>query len=457
MESPDLTLLFHWLDLSAQLVQRVCVVVAGAFACIRLQWVRRALRGLETSWKHRLTMMLAFGGLGILGTHSGILVDVEKTVHIADWSAGALLNEHQAIVGFRDTMVLVGGLIGGPWVGLGAGLVAGFERYLLGGFAALGSGVSTLVLGILAGLARRFRPERAVTPVGAFTVALMGTLLHRVLLLFLASPYPLALALTWDIVIPVIVVNCLGCVLFIWVARDLDRDRLESEARAAEWREQQAQQGEQEARLLQQAAELRALRAQVEPHFLNNTLNAIRALIRRDPDKARAYVVKLADFFETTRKSASANTIPLREELAQLDRYLDFQRLRFAGKFRYDADEIPAVLLDCRLPPHSLLIVAENALTHGMPGRAEGFAIRVGAVDLGDRLALRLADNGSGMAPERLAKLGKGPVESFRGNGSALHQLAQSLQLAFRGHADLSIASEQGAGTEVVLTLPKKR
>jgi len=480
MESPDLAPLLHfWWDFTVLLVPRLCVMVVAAFACIRLPWVRRALRGLEaTSWTHRLSLMLAFGFFGVVGTHGGILVNVgREAVTVADWPADVFLNKNQAIVGFRDTMVLAGGLIGGPWVGLGAGLLAGFERYWLGGFAALAGASATVVLGLVAGWARHRRPHGATTPYGAFIVALFCTALHRCFVQFFAGPdYSMVLSL--HIVIPVAVLNCPGCVLFIWVMRDLDKDKLEAElrkeqlmkqeadlrTRLAEQREteahllkQQAELREQEAQSLKEKAELRALRAQVEPHFLNNTLNAIRWLIRSDPDKAREYVVKLAKFFETTRKSASANTITLREELDQLKRYLDFQHLRFGEKFHYRPANIPSDLLDCQLPPHSLLTLAENALACGVRGRrAEGLVLRVAVVDLGDCFEVAVADDGCGIAPERLAKLGKEPVDSPHSNGTALYQLTQSLELTFRGRAGLAIASELGAGTEVTLTLPKE-
>ena len=476
MDSSELTLLFHWLDYTALLLPKVCVVVVAAFVCIRLQRVRDALRGTETSWRHRLTMMLAFGGLAILATHSGVVVNVGQGVAVEKWPAVAL-KENQAVVGFRDTLVLAAGLIGGPWVGFGAGVVAGAERYWLGGFAGFASGFATLMLGIFAGWARRRRPHGATTPEGAFIVALFGTALHRLFILCIPKPYDWAVVLSMDIVFPVAVVNCLGCVLFIWVMRDLDHDRLKNELREAQWREQEAdlrireaEQRQQEAHLLKheaelreheaqslkEKAELRALHAQIEPHFLNNTLSAIRALIRRDPDKAREFVVKLADFFETTRRSASANTIPLREELEQLKRYLDFQQLRFGEKFHYQPGDIAAALLDCHLPPRSLTTLAENALIHGMPGSRGEFVLRVAAEDRGDCLALRVADNGCGIPLERLAKLGKECVDSPHGNGSALHQLASSLALAFHGRAALAIASTPGGGTEVVLTLPKE-
>ncbi len=452
MELLNLVQVFQFfLDFTVLLVPRLCVVVVAAVACIRLPWVRRAVRDLDASWKPRLLMAFAFGGLGILATHFGILVEVDNAaVKIVEGPVDVRLNEHQAVVSFRDTLVMAGGLIGGPWVGLGAGLLAGFERYSLGGFVKEASGLSTLCLGLLAGWARYRRPHGATTPVGAFIVALFGTIMHRVFLIFIATPTPLATLLSLDIALPVAVVNCLGCVSFIWVIRDLDRDKLESELREAQCREQ-------EAHLLKQQAELCVLRAQVEPHFLNNTLNAIRSLIRIDPERAREYVVKLADFFESTRRFSSATAIPLGEEMEQLERYLNFQQLRFGEKFVYQPSAISDELLDCCLPPHSLLTLAENALAHGMRDCATGFVIRLVAEDNGNSFTLRLSDNGSGIEPERLAKLGTEPVDSTHSNGTALHQLASSLQLAFPGLASLTFVSELGSGTEVVLTLPKMR
>ena len=437
------TLLLNSLNFIILLVPKVCVVVVAAFVLIRLRWVRQTLRGVETSWFHRLTMMLVFGGLAIFATHSGILVNVGQGLSIvAEWPAGGLEN-NQALVAFRDTMVMVGGLIGGPWVGMGAGLMAGYDRYRLGGFGGLAGGIATFVLGTLAGWVRQRRPHGATTTQGAFIVALFGTTLHRLLIFIIPRPENWAIVLGLNIVIPVAVVNCVGCVLFIWVVRDLDRDILEAEVR--------------EAQLMKQEAELCALRSQVEPHFLNNTLNAIRSLIRLDPNLAREYVVKLADFFETTRRFARANTIPLREELDQLERYLDFQQLRFGEKFHYQLADIPPDLLDCRLPPLCLLTLAENALVHGRGSREEGFRLRLKAENQGNCWVLRVSDNGCGIAPGRLAQLGKQPVESPNSNGVALHHLANSLELAFHGRARIAFKSKPGIGTSVMLTLPIAR
>jgi len=433
MDSLDLPL--AWLNYTFLLLQRLCVVVTAAFASIRVEWLRRALRGADLEWRHRLIAIAVFGLLGIVGTHSGFVYDVHQRGVVTDWlPIGRTLLESQAIVGFRDAMVLAAGLIARPWVGLGAGAVAAGERYLLGGFSGPANATATLLLGLMAGLARRLRPYRVETPLGALVVALLGTGLQRLWILLMAKPFDDALLLAREIALPVAVVNCLACVVFIAIVRDLDRERLQH---------------------LAHQAELRAWQARVEPHFLNNTLNAIKSLIRLDPDRARAYLVKFGEFFNETRGYAGENTITLGQELTQLGRYLDFQTLRFTDALRVRQD-IPAELYGWRLPPRSLQTLVENALTHGFPAPTGRFELCVDATERDGVLILKVRDNGCGIPPDRLADLGQRPVASEYGSGTALYQLAQALALAFGSHARLAIETRPGAGTEVTLTLPKR-
>ena len=283
-------------------------------------------------------------------------------------------------------------------------------------------------------MSRQFWPQWTTTAKGILVISLLGTLLQKLLLFNFVLPHADAIALVRETVIPVLLVNSLGCLLFMVVMKDLERDRLKIEA---------------------QRAELRALHAQVEPHFLNNTLNAIHTLIKVDPSAASSYVVKLARFLDNTRLTASANSITLAQELSQLRQYLDFQNLRFPDKFRFK-EEVPASLLGCRIPPRSLQTLAENALIHGMRGQPDIVEITIKGVDFGGTMQLCVIDNGCGITPERLQELGKQPVQSEQGNGSALHQMSQSLSMAFNGHAKLDIQSQLGTGTRVVLDLPKR-
>ncbi|NOS89047.1 MAG: hypothetical protein HOP34_11015 [Methylococcaceae bacterium] len=197
MTLPDLFL--HWLNEILQIVPRLFIVVVAAFIAIRFEWLRLALRGKQISRRNVLPAILVFALLAVIGTHSGIPIDIHLGLREIDLNAAgpAHLRDSQAIVGFRDTMILSAGLIGGPWVGLGAGLIAGAERYYLGGFAALASGVATVLLGIFTGAVRHYKPEWIASEQGILSVAVIGTLIHRLLILVLVSPFEDAWTLSW--------------------------------------------------------------------------------------------------------------------------------------------------------------------------------------------------------------------------------------------------------------------
>ena len=444
MDFPDMSIGLHWFYVIMQLLPRLFVIVVSAFIAIRFEWLRQALRGTELQWRYCVPAILVFAMLAIIGTHSGIPIDIHQGLQVIDLTTKMpeKLGETQAIVGFRDTMTLVSGLIGGPWVGLGTGLLAGAERYQLGGFSAFASGLATVILGFFAGCIRYFRPNWINKVSGVFWVAVLGTLLHRLLIFILVQSYSDALAISWEALGPVFIFNCLGCVLFFWIMRDLDRDRLENEIH--------------EARLLVLQAELRALKAQVDPHFLNNTLNDLQALIRRDPDQARHYVGQLADFFNYTREFAGLNTISLEQELAQLQRYLALQILGLGDKLQINihvADELMAF----QVLPGCLLTLTENALKHGFKGRQAPYQLLISAESEGANLLLKVIDNGRGVAPERLTALGLRPVQSKnKGGGVALHQLLQSLRLVFGEQVELSFNSVVGGGTVAMVRQEKR-
>lgn len=436
MELWNEEIVIHWLNNALELLQRVCVVMMAACVSMRITPLRRAMRSIQTCWQYQLVTAVFFGLLAIIGTHSGLIVDVHKGGAIIEWASelSSPLKQSYAIIGFRDLMTLTAGLFGGPWVGLGAGLLAGWERYCLGSFAGTVSALATVLQGLGAGLFRQYRPQWTTTAHGILVVSVLGTCLQKVMLFSFLQPHADAVALVRETLVPVLVVNSLGCLLFFVVMKDLEGDQLKLEA---------------------QQAELRALQAQVEPHFLNNTLNAIQTLISIDPKTAAEYIVKLARFMDNTRQSAGANSIPLAEELSQLKYYLDFQNLRFPGKFRFH-EEVPDNLMAYHVSPRTLQTLAENALIHGRRGKTDVLDITVKGVDYGDMMQLCVIDNGYGISPERVEQLGKQPVKSDLGSGSALYQIIQSLNLVFNGRAKLDIRSQLGVGTEVILNLPKR-
>ena len=130
--------------------------------------------------------------------------------------------------------------------------------------------------------------------------------------------------------------------------------------------------------MLAREAELKTLRAQIDPHFLFNSLHSINGLIGADPAAARRMTVLLGDFLRTSVAVGQRPSSPLGEELQLVDRYLAIEQIRF-GKRLTVATEIDPALRDCLVPPLLLHPLVENAITHGIAHVLDGGSIRVEA------------------------------------------------------------------------------
>jgi len=157
-------------------------------------------------------------------------------------------------------------------------------------------------------------------------------------------------------------------------------------------------------KLLAQEAELRALRAQIHPHFLFNSLNSIVALIGSDAAEARRMSLLLADFLRAGLKVSSVETIPLVEELALLGNYLDIERIRFGPRLLVK-QEIDEGSKACPVPPLLLQPLIENAVNHGIAGLLEGGEISLHAERHGSGLLIRIVNP---CDPDRPRSPGKG-------------------------------------------------
>jgi len=139
---------------------------------------------------------------------------------------------------------------------------------------------------------------------------------------------------------------------------------------------QEAETREQEARTLAREAELKALKAQINPHFLFNSLNSISALATVDGARAREMCIKLSDFLRCTLSLGERQSISLKEELALAKAYLDVEQVRFGARLRttFDTD---AACDACVVPPLFLQPLVENAVKHGIAGMVDGGMIEV--------------------------------------------------------------------------------
>ena len=141
-----------------------------------------------------------------------------------------------------------------------------------------------------------------------------------------------------------------------------------------------------ELQVLAREAELRALRAQLDPHFLFNSLQSISALTTADPPAARRMCLLLADFLRDTLTVGSLPRIPLRRELLLAERYLEIEQVRFGERLRVEIEAGPAG--ECLVPPLILQPLVENAVTHGIAHVLEGGVVRIRAAAGATRLVL---------------------------------------------------------------------
>jgi two-component system, LytTR family, sensor kinase len=199
-----------------------------------------------------------------------------------------------------------------------------------------------------------------------------------------------------------------------------------------------------EARLAE--AQLDVLRMQLHPHFLFNTLNTVSALMHRDVQAADRMLALLGDLLRDSFEKISAQEVSLKQELGFLEKYLEIEKTRFRDRLSIET-EIDPETLDAEVPNLMLQPLVENAIRHGIARRREAGHIRLMAWRDGDRLELRVRDNGPGLSSER-------DMVGRSGVGLSNTQ-ARLRQLYGPAHRFELLAPESG-GLEVALSIPFK-
>lgn len=193
-------------------------------------------------------------------------------------------------------------------------------------------------------------------------------------------------------------------------------------------------------------AELRALRAQLRPHFLFNTLNSIYSLIPSAPEKAGDMVVQLSDLLRETLEHSDQETVTLASELHLAERYLQIESTRMGERLAVELDVGP----DCHqalVPPFILQPLIENAVHHGAAPSTEAVRLTVSAHAEGDRLHLRVEDDGCGLADQ----------PSTAGGGRGLRITRSRLESLYGAAASFDLRARQPRGCLAELELPLDR
>lgn len=188
-------------------------------------------------------------------------------------------------------------------------------------------------------------------------------------------------------------------------------------------------------------ANLTALRSQINPHFLFNTLNTISALIHDDPDDAEVAVEKLAFIFRYTLKNSDKATVTLKDELSLVRTYLDIEKIRFGERLQLQLD-IDESLLEVSLPAFVVQTVVENCIKHGIAKIIGKGIVSIKVSLKGDLVCCEIEDNGPGIDQKRI----------FASTGlSNTHTRMSQIY----GRDDLLVFENTGNGTKVTILLPK--
>lgn len=197
-------------------------------------------------------------------------------------------------------------------------------------------------------------------------------------------------------------------------------------------------------------AEMRALRAQISPHFVYNSLTAIASFVRTDPERARDLLLEFADFTRySLRRHGDFTT--LAEELRSVERYLLLEHARFGDRLRVTLQVAPEVL-PVAVPFLCLQPIVENAVRHGLADKAGAGQVTIQALDAGAEAHISIEDDGVGMDPDELRRTLAGDPTS---DNLGLGNVDERLRTVFGADYGLVVETAPGAGTKVTLRVPK--
>lgn len=221
----------------------------------------------------------------------------------------------------------------------------------------------------------------------------------------------------------------------------------------ADWVAAQVELGELDAsRAALAEAEVRALRAQISPHFIYNSLNAIASFINTDPAKARELVLEFADFTRYSfRRHGDFTTVA--EELRSIDSYLKLERARFGDRLKVTLQIAPEVLSTV-VPFLSIQPLVENAVRHGLEGKEGGGRITIEASDQGAFAEISVEDDGVGIDPAALESALAGVAT---GQHVGLRNVDARLRQVYGDEHGLVVETNVGAGTLVRMRVPKSQ
>ena len=191
-------------------------------------------------------------------------------------------------------------------------------------------------------------------------------------------------------------------------------------------------------------AQLHALKMQLHPHFLFNTLHAISTLVHKDAGAAERMIARLSDFLRLALDNAGTQEVTLKQEIEFLQKYLEIEQIRFEDRLQVDM-QIAAEALEVMVPNLILQPLVENAIRHGIANRSQAGELSMSAHLQNGSLRVRICDNGPGLTTGRHSAVREGV--GIANTKKRLHSL-------YGSRAQLSLQNRPSGGLEVVLIIP---
>lgn len=301
-------------------------------------------------------------------------------------------------------------------------------------------------VGFAAGLTARFiLPRYSVLPVYvriplAIITLLAGGAFGSVLVIF---RNPLFVLYQGRLTLLLVLVDSVIAVIVGLITYNYEQMRQEIERGYRELAENRVR--EERLREMATRSELKALKAQINPHFLFNALNSISALTAIDPEAARRTLERLASVFRKTLLASEQGSVPLTRELELVDAYLDIERARFGDRMRVEHSIAPDAG-DVEIPPLILQPIVENAVRHGISPSVAGGTVSIDARIADGSLVITVRDDGVGVSTDDL--------HDTMSTGYGLRSVRDRLNTRYGAGDWITIKSEPDRGMTVRLTIP---
>jgi len=410
----------EWLEIYLDIFQKFAILAFLAFFSIRMPFFYKMTK------LNRATIMRKFY-LTVLVVIFGIFLSLFdlKRYGASSW----------VFIDYHVIFVAIGGFLGGFWPGLLSGIAMGAFRWFIDPNILTSFGI-TITVGLLSALfSHHFRHVKSL--VIPFLVGVVAGAFHAIVIYM-----PMTRTLPWVYILVgsafLVLLEGVAVLIFFAVIEGILREESRQEIKQE---------------LLK--TQLLFLQAQINPHFLYNTLNAIAAICKKGNNLlAMNLILKLSEFLRRMIKRAD-EYVTLREEIAHVDTYVEIEQARFEERLRFEKQfDIPEKMWEIKIPILILQPLIENAIKHGIAKKKSGGALRMKIYEEDTLLKVEIADDGVGMKKSFQHKLLQGEIRAKRLGGIGIQNINQRLiQLWGPGHC-LQFQSEPGVGTKVTVSIP---